>query len=153
MKNFQKYPKWIKEEYVKRAIEKFANHKVRLVLDNERLFMIDWQWENGEAANEMRCILDKEHGVFIMYGDLGEVIAYFNCPIEVEDLLSYMYMCSYDSFAEKIVAKNPYDIVIRKNPCAIDPSLGAQEIKKRISKVHLWVMGFFMACEEAGLRG
>lgn len=106
MKNFQKYPKWIKEEYVKRAIEKFANHKVRLVLDNERLFMIDWQWENGKAANEMRCILDKERGVFIMYGDLGEAIAYFNCPIEVEDLLSYMYMCSYDSFAEKIVAKN-----------------------------------------------
>lgn len=143
MKNFQKYPKWIKEEYVKRAIEKFANHKVRLVLDNERLFMIDWQWENDEAASEMRCILDKEHGVFIMYGDLGEAIDYFNRPVEVEDLevedlLSYLYMCSYDLFEEKIVTSNPY---------YIDSMLGT------IEKEYLWVMGFFMACEEAGLRG
>lgn len=144
MKNFKKYPKWIKEEYVERAIEKFTNHKVRLVLDNERLFMIDWQWENGEAANEMRYILDKEHGVFIMYGDLGEAIAYFSHRLEVEDLLSYLYMCSYDFFVEKIVTRSPYDF---------DYTLGAQEIEKRVSKVYLWVLGFFIACEDAGLRG
>lgn len=92
----------------------------------------------------MRYILDKEHGVFTLYGDLGEAIAYFSYHIEVEDLLSYLYMCSYDYFVEKIVARSPYDF---------DYVLGNQEIEKRVSKVYLWVLGFFMACEDAGLRG
>ena len=106
MKNFQKYPKWLKDEYVERAIEKFANRKARVVLNNERLFIIDLKWENCDAVNEMRYIWDKERGVFTLYGDLGEAIAYFNRPVEVEDLevedlLSYLYMCSYDYFVEK----------------------------------------------------
>lgn len=140
-----KYPKWIKdEEYVERAMEKFANHKARVVINNERLFIIDWQWENGDAVNEMRYILDKEHGVFTLYGDLGEAIAYFSHRVEVEDLLSYLYMCSYDYFVEKIVTRSPYDF---------DYIIGAPEIEKRVSKVYLWVLCFFMACEDAGLRG
>lgn len=143
MKNFQKYPKWLKDEYVERAIEKFANRKARVVLNNERLFIIDLKWENGDAVNEMRYIWDKERGVFTLYGDLGEAIAYFNRPVEVEDLevedlLSYLYMCSYDLFEEKIATSNPY---------YIDSMLGT------IEKEYLWVMGFFMACEDAGLRG
>lgn len=142
-KNFQKYPKWLKEEYVERAMKKFANHKARVVLNNERLFIIDWQWENGDTVDEMRYILDKEHGVFTLYGDLGEAIAYFNRPVEVEDLevedlLSYLHMCSYDSFVEKIVTRSPYDF---------DYTLGTRE------KVYLWVLVFFMACDDAGLRG
>lgn len=29
-KNFQKYPKWLKDnKYIERAMEKFANHKAR----------------------------------------------------------------------------------------------------------------------------
>jgi hypothetical protein len=140
----RKYPKWIKdEEYVERAMEKFANHKARVVLNNERLFIIDWQWENGDAVNEMRYILDKEHGVFTLYGDLGEAIAYFSYRVEVEDLLSYLYMCSYDYFVEKIVTRSQYDF---------DYVLGDQEIEKSVSKVYLWVLCFFMACEDAGLR-
>lgn len=143
-KNFQKYPKWLKDnKYVERAMEKFANHKARVVLNNERLFIIDWQWENGDAVNEMRYILDKEHGVFTLYGDLGEAIAYFSYRVEVEDLLSYLYMCSYDYFVEKIVTRSQYDF---------DYVLGDQEIEKRVSKVYLWVLCFFMACEDAGLR-
>lgn len=138
-KNLEKYLKWIKdEEYVERAMEKFANHKARVVLNNERLFIVDWQWENGGAVDEMRYILDKEHGVFTLYGDLGEAIAYFSHRLEVEDLLSYLYMCSYDFFVEKIVTRSPYDF---------DSTLGTRE------KVYLWVLGFFMACEDAGLRG
>lgn len=142
----RKYPTWIKDEkYVERAMEKFANHKARVVLNNERLFMIDWQWENGDAVNEMRYILDKEHGVFTLYGDLGEAIAYFIHHLEVEDLLSYLYKCSYDCLVERIVAINPYDI---------GSTLGAQEIGKRVSnKAYLWVLGFLMACKDAGLRG
>lgn len=141
----RKYPKWLKdEEYVERAIERFANHKARVVLNNERLFMIDWQWENGDAVNEMRYILDKEHGVFTLYGDLGEAIAYFSHRVEVEDLLSYLYLCSYDYFVEKIVTRSQYDF---------DYVLGDQEIEKRVSKVYLWVLCFFMACDDAGLRG
>lgn len=144
-KNFQKYPKWLKDnKYVERAVEKFANHKARVVLNNERLFMIDWQWENGDAVDEMRYILDKEHGVFTLYGDLGEAIAYFSYHIEVEDLLSYLYMCSYDYFVEKIVTRSPYDF---------DYVLGNQEIEKRVPKVYLWVLCFFMACDDAGLMG
>lgn len=140
----RKYPKWLKdEEYVERAIERFANHKARVVLNNERLFMIDWQWENGDAVNEMRYILDKEHGVFTLYGDLGEAIAYFSHRVEVEDLLSYLYLCSYDYFVEKIVTRSQYDF---------DYVLGDQEIEKRVSKVYLWVLCFFMACDDAGLR-
>lgn len=141
----RKYPKWLKdEEYVERAIERFANHKARVVLNNERLFMIDWQWENGDAVNEMRYILDKEHGVFTLYGDLGEAIAYFSHRVEVEDLLSYLYLCSYDYFVEKIVTRSQYDF---------DYVLGDQEIEKKVSKVYLWVLCFFMACDDAGLRG
>ena len=144
-KNFQKYPKWLKDnKYIERAMEKFANHKARVVLNNERLFMIDWQWKNGDAVDEMRYILDKEHGVFTLYGDLGEAIAYFSHRVEVEDLLSYLYMCSYDYFVEKIVTRSPYDF---------DYVLGNQEIEKRVPKVYLWVLCFFMACEDAGLRG
>lgn len=48
-KNLRKYPEWLKDEahreYVERAIEKFANNKASVALNNERLFMIDWQWE------------------------------------------------------------------------------------------------------------
>lgn len=86
----------------------------------------------------MRYILDKEHGVFTLYGDLGEAIAYFSYRLEVEDLLSYLYLCSYDYFVEKIVTRSPYDF---------DYTLGARE------KVYLWVLAFFMACDDAGLRG
>lgn len=54
-KNFQKYPKWLKDnKYVERAMEKFANHKARVVLNNERLFMIDWQWENRNRDRTVR---------------------------------------------------------------------------------------------------
>jgi len=34
-----------------------------------------------------------------------------------------------------------------------DYVLGDQEIEKRVSKVYLWVLCFFMACDDAGLRG
>ena len=140
-KNFQKYPKWIKDEKCfKRVMEVFANHKAQVVLNNERLFMIDWKSKNGVTEYEMYYTLDKEHGVFTMYGDFGEAIAYFIQGIEVEDLLSYLYMASRDYFLEKIVAGNPY---------AIYPTIGVQEIES----VYLWVLGFFMACEDAGLRG
>lgn len=144
-KNFQKYPTWIKdEEYVECAIEKFANHKAQVVLNNEQLFMIDWKSKDGGTEYEMHYILDKERGVFTLYGDFGEAIAYFSHRVEVEDLLSYLYMCSYDYFVEKIVTRSPYDF---------DYVLGNQEIEKRVPKVYLWVLCFFMACEDAGLRG
>ena len=86
----------------------------------------------------------KEHGVFTLYGDLGEAIAYFSYRVEVEDLLSCLYLCSYDYFVEKIVTRSQYDF---------DYVLGDQEIEKRVSKVYLWVLCFFMACDDAGLRG
>lgn len=143
-KNFQKYPKWLKDEahreYVLRAMERIWNHKARVVINNERLFMIDWQGKNSVTVDEMHYILDKERGVFTLYGDLGEAVAYFSHRVEVEDLLSYLYMCSYDYFVEKIVTRSPYDF---------DYVLGNQEIEKRVPKVYLWVLCFFMACEYA----
>lgn len=148
-KNFQKYPKWLKDnKYVERAMEKFANHKARVVLNNERLFMIDWQGKTSVTEYEMHYILDKKRGVFTMYGDFGEAIAYFSHCVEVEDLLSYLRMCSCNYFVEKIVAGNPYVIDIGYfTECDY-------EIGKIVSKkVYLWVLVFFMACEDAGLRG
>lgn len=209
-KNLRKYPEWLKDEahreYVERAIEKFANHKAKVVLNNERLFMIDWQVENSVTVDKMHYILDKERGVFALYGDWGEAVAYFSHRVEVEDLLFYLYTCSCNYFVEKIVAGNPY---------VIDSELGVQDIKKEMkeiiesyeqegvdteearedmrtmielykefgdevygtnslfldlwdkyfverdyeigkrvsNKVYLWVLGFFMACDDAGLRG
>lgn len=145
-KNFQKYPKWIKDnKYVERAMEKFANHKARVVINNERLFMIDWKGKNSVTEYEMHYILDKERGVFTLYGDLGEAVAYFSHRVEVEYVLSYLRMCSCDYFAEKIVAGNPYVI---NNEYFTERDY---EIGKRVSnKVYLWVLGFFMACEDAG---
>lgn len=144
-KNFQKYPKWLEDEahreYVTRAMERIWNHKALVVLNNERLFMIDWQAKDDETVYKMHYILDKERGVFTLYGDFGVAIAYFSRPMEVEDLLSYLYMCSYDYFAEKIVVGNPY---------VTDLVLGVQDI---VSRVYLWVLCFFMACEDAGLIG
>lgn len=207
-KNFQKYPKWLKDEahreYVLRAMERIWNHKARVVINNERLFMIDWQGKNSVTVDEMHYILDKERGVFTLYGDWGEAVAYFSHRVEVEDLLSYLRMCSCNYFVQKIVAGNPY---------VIDTELGTQDIEeemkeiiksyeqegvdaeeayedmrtmielykefgdevygtnslfldlwdkyfterdyeigKRVSnKVYLWVLGFFIACEDAGL--
>ena len=124
-----KYPKWIKDdahrEYVLRVMESICNSKARVVINNERLFMIDWR-----------------------YGDWGEAVAYFSHRVEVEDVLSYLRTCSCDCFAEKIVAGNPYVI---NNEYFTERDY---EIAKTVSnKVYLWVLGFFMACEDAGLRG
>ena len=209
-RNLQKYPKWLKDEkhreYILRAMERIWNHKARVVINNERLFMIDWQGENSVTVDKMHYILDKERGVFALYGDWGEAVAYFSHRVEVEDLLFYLYTCSCNYFVEKIVAGNPY---------VIDSELGVQDIKKEMkeiiesyeqegvdaeeayedmrtmielykefgdevygtnslfldlwdkyfterdyeigkrvsNKVYLWVLCFFMACDDAGLRG
>ena len=142
-----KYPKWIKDnKYVERVMEKFANHKARVVINNERLFMIDWQGKNSVTEYEMHYILDKERGVFTLYGDWGEAVAYFSHRVEVEDVLSCLRTCSCDYFVEKIVAGNPYVI---NNEYFTERNY---EIGERVSnKVYLWVLGFFMACEDAGL--
>ena len=142
-----KYPKWIKDnKYVERVMEKFANHKARVVINNERLFMIDWKGKNSVTEYEMHYILDKERGVFTLYGDFGEAVAYFSHRVEVEDVLSCLRTCSCDYFVEKIVAGNPYVI---NNEYFTERNY---EIGERVSnKVYLWVLGFFMACEDAGL--
>ena len=149
-KNFQRYPKWIKDEehreYVLRVMESILNRKARVVINNERLFMIDWKGKNSVTEYEMHYILDKERGVFTLYGDWGEAVAYFSHRVEVEDVLSYLRTCSCDCFVEKIVAGNPYVV---NNEYFTERDY---EIGKRVSnKVYLWVLGFFMACEDAGL--
>ena len=143
-----KYPKWIKREYVLRVMESICNCKSRVVINNERLFMIDWRGKTSATEYEMHYILDKERGVFTLYGDWGEAVAYFSHRVEVEDVLSYLRTCSCDCFVEKIVAGNPYVI---NNEYFTERDY---EIAKTVSnKVYLWVLGFFMACEDAGLRG
>lgn len=143
-----KYPRWIKREYVLRVMESICNCKSRVVINNERLFMIDCRWKTSVTWYEMHYILDKERGVFTLYGDWGEAVAYFSHRVEVEDVLSYLRTCSCDCFAEKIVAGNPYVI---NNEYFTERDY---EIAKTVSnKVYLWVLGFFMACEDAGLRG
>ena len=151
-KNFHRYPKWVKDEahreYVLRVMESICNSKARVVINNERLFMIDWQGKTSVTEYEMHYILDKERGVFTLYGDWGEAVAYFSHRVEVEDVLSYLRTCSCDCFVEKIVAGNPYVI---NNEYFTERDY---EIAKIVSnKVYLWVLGFFMACEDAGLRG
>ena len=151
-KNFHRYPKWVKDEahreYVLRVMESICNSKARVVINNERLFMIDWRGKTSVTEYEMHYILDKERGVFTLYGDWGEAVAYFSHRVEVEDVLSYLRTCSCDCFVEKIVAGNPYVI---NNEYFTERDY---EIAKTVSnKVYLWVLGFFMACEDAGLRG
>ena len=145
-----KYPKWLKDEahreYVLRVMESICNSKARVVINNGRLFMIDWQGKTSVTEYEMHYILDKERGVFTLYGDWGEAVAYFSHRVEVEDVLSYLRTCSCDCFVEKIVAGNPYVI---NNEYFTERDY---EIGERVSnKVYLWVLGFFMACEYAGL--
>ena len=149
-KNFHRYPKWLKDEahreYVLRVMESICNCKSRVVINNERLFMIDWRGKTSVTEYEMHYILDKERGVFTLYGDWGEAVAYFSHRVEVEDVLSYLRTCSCDCFVEKIVAGNPYVI---NNEYFTERDY---EIAKTVSnKVYLWVLGFFMACEDAGL--
>lgn len=96
-----KYPKWIKREYVLRVMESICNCKSRVVINNERLFMIDWRGKTSVTEYEMHYILDKERGVFTLYGDWGEAVAYFSHRVEVEDVLSYLRTCSCDCFVEK----------------------------------------------------
>lgn len=149
-KNFHRYPKWVKDEahreYVLRVMESICNSKARVVINNERLFMIDWQGKNSVTEYEMHYILDKERGVFTLYGDWGEAVAYFSHRVEVEDVLSCLRTCSCDYFVEKIAAGNPYVI---NNEYFTERNY---ELGKRVSKkVYLWVLGFFMACEDAGL--
>ena len=147
-----KYPKWLKDdahrEYVLRVMESICNRKARVVINSERLFMIDWQGKTSVAEYEMHYILDKERGVFTLYGDWGEAVAYFSHRVEAEDVLSYLRTCSCDCFVEKIVAGNPYVI---NNEYFTERDY---EIAKTVSnKVYLWVLGLFMACEDAGLIG
>ena len=149
-KNFHRYPKWVKDEahreYVLRVVESICSSKARVVVNNERLFMIDWQGKNSVTEYEMHYILDKERGVFTLYGDWGEAVVYFSHRVEVEDVLSCLRMRSCDYFVEKIVAGNPYVI---NNEYFTERNY---EIGERVSKkVYLWVLGFFMACEDAGL--
>ena len=142
----RKYPKWIKREYVLRVMESICNCKSRVVINNERLFMVDWRGKTSVTEYEMHYILDKERGVFTLYGDWGEAVAYFSHRVEVEDVLCYLRTCSCDCFVEKIVAGNPYVI---NNEYFTERGY---EIAERVSnKVYLWVLGFFMACEDAGL--
>lgn len=149
-KNFHRYQKWIKDEahreYVLRVMESICNSKARVVINNERLFMIDWQGKNSVTDYEMHYILDKERGVFTLYGDWGEAVAYFSHRVEVEDVLSCLRTCSCDYFVEKIVAGNPYVI---NNEYFTERNYEIGGIVSK--KVYLWVLGFFMACEDAGL--
>ena len=147
-KNFHRYPKWVKDEahreYVLRVMESICNCKSRVVINNERLFMIDCRGKTSVTEYEMHYILDKERGVFTLYGDWGEAVAYFSHRVEVEDVLSYLRTCSCDCFVEKIVAGNPY---------VINNEYFTERDYEIAKKVYLWVLGFFMACEDAGLRG
>lgn len=200
------YPKWLKGNdyywgYVEYALQKkFARHKAKVVINNERLLMIDWQKENGGSDYEVHYILDKEKGTFTLYGDLGEATACWYHRVELKDLLSYLYSREY--FIEKITAGEKYkydplaceeeireqmkEVIDEYEADGEDTEEALEDLEEMVSlcdeygeyvygnerfeelrdkylpdqyefgkivssRVYLWVLGFFMACDDAGL--
>lgn len=79
------------EKYREIAEERFKNHKASLVVDNERITIIDWRNEDGSSDYYVSFIVDKMRGSLHIDGDLGSCIATWYNPLKIKDLASYIY--------------------------------------------------------------
>lgn len=95
MKTNIKRPAWFYNKELKTlqyGLKKnFKDHKATIIINNEDVFIMEWRNKNGSSNYYIKYVLDKKLGVFMVYGDLGESIAYWYSPLEVTDITSYMY--------------------------------------------------------------
>lgn len=88
--------------------EKFKNHKATIITETENIFVMEWKNKNGSQEYFVKYILDKQQGVFMVYGDLGESMAYWHNELEVTDVTSFVYDIGY--YSEKIKIGNIYTL-------------------------------------------
>ena len=69
----------------------FENHKATLLINNDRYCIIDWRNENGTVVHYINYVLDKQRGVFMISGDMGECIAHWGNKLSVHNLCKYIY--------------------------------------------------------------
>ena len=88
-------PKWLLENetandsFNQDIEEKFRHHKAMIQDDTEHLLHILWSDEKDPKRNAINYILDKENGVFIIYGMFGNGIASWHRFLPVRVLLEY----------------------------------------------------------------
>ena len=88
-----KMPKWVFENETSNNTfnqdieEKFRHHKAMIQDDTEHLLHILWSDEKDPKRNAINYILDKDNGVFIIYGMFGTGIASWHHPLPIRVLL------------------------------------------------------------------
>lgn len=84
-------------------------HTASLILNNDKMCVIDWRRANGDGDYSVRYYIDKEKGRLMIDGDLGSCIASWHAPNTTHDITSYTRDICY--FMEKIeTASNQYYI-------------------------------------------
>lgn len=68
----------------------FKDHKAELVVDNDRLCMIDFRNKNGSSNYYVNFIIDKKNGTFIINGDLGNSVAEWYNEVTPEKIRQYI---------------------------------------------------------------
>lgn len=68
----------------------FENHKAEIVVDNDRICMIDFRNKNGSSNYYVNFIIDKKNGTLIISGDLGDSIALWYNEITPEKIRQYI---------------------------------------------------------------
>ena len=88
-------PKWVFENetsndaFNQAIMEKFKHHKATIQDDTKHILHILWSDEKDPKRNAINYILDKENGVFIIYGMFGSGIASWHHPLPICVLLEY----------------------------------------------------------------
>ena len=88
-------PKWLLENetandtFNQTIMEKFKHHKAMIQDNTEHVLHILWSDEKAPKRNAIHYILDKENGVFMIYGMFGNGIASWHRPLSIRVLLEY----------------------------------------------------------------
>lgn len=88
-------PKWLLENetandaFNQTIMEKFKHHKAMIQDNTEHVLHILWSDGKDPKRNAIHYILDKENGVFMIYGMFGNGIASWHRPLSIRVLLEY----------------------------------------------------------------
>ena len=77
-------------ERKEKARQRFADHKAKLVHQDENLLVLDWRHVSGTGDYFVRYILDIKRGALIVSGDLGDSIACWYNEVQPDNLAHYL---------------------------------------------------------------
>ena len=73
----------------------FKDHKAEIAVDNDRICVIDFRNKNGSGEYYVNFIIDKQRGMFVVSGDLGESVAMWYNHLYPADVKRYIYDVDY----------------------------------------------------------